>query len=128
MKLDIKKVSRHSQEFKIEYRHEFYSVDFYGTFFKESSGFLIIDATIAGELLVTCDLSSEQFFEKMDEKLRLKVSQDIFQGFDEEYDVIEEESGIFDLYQAGLAEIESALLGYHKKPEYLDKDLEYEIK
>ncbi len=116
MKVDLRKLSKDSRDFAIEYKKGENFAHFSGCFFSESS-FLVVDGKINGKIEVVCDVSGEKFFDELNEEVKIKVVEGSYKGFDEVYDIIETDSNIFDFESFLEGEIESFKNDYHKKQE-----------
>ncbi|BCD61581.1 MULTISPECIES: hypothetical protein [Nitratiruptor] len=68
---------------------------------------------LQGKQEVECSRCGENFFVTIDEEIFLKFSDGIYEGFDEEADVIEFYDGSIDLDEVINAESESIKLDYH---------------
>ncbi|MEA3521749.1 MAG: hypothetical protein U9R50_02110 [Campylobacterota bacterium] len=68
---------------------------------------------INGTLNVPCDLCAENFDTILDEELKFLLSDGIFNGHDEDYDVVESLTGMIDINEILSSEIESIRSDYH---------------
>lgn len=123
MKIDLEKLPRERKDFYIKLSGDFGEAEFFGFYFKDGS-FLAIDGAIKGDISVICDISGERFVDILDEKLKIKVTNGSYKGFDEEYDIVECDSGIFDFEAFLEDEIKMFQNDYHKKQEFGNGELE----
>jgi uncharacterized metal-binding protein YceD (DUF177 family) len=85
-------------------------IQFTGTSKKEGDIYLV-EGKIKGFVEVECVKCLNTFKKEIDEDVKFKVVKPPYSGFDEEYDVIEQEK--FDLDEILQSEIESAKLDYN---------------
>ena len=123
MKIDLEKLPRERKDFYIKLSGDFGEAEFCGFYFKDGS-FLAIDGAIRGDIYVICDISGERFVDILDEKLKIKVTNGSYKGFDEEYDRVECDSGIFDFEAFLEDEIRMFQNDYQKKQEFGNGELE----
>jgi len=86
------------------------NIKFSGTSEKESD-FYIIKGKITGFVEVECIKCLNKFKKEINEEVKFKVVKPPFSGFDEEYDIIEQEK--YDLDEILKSEIESLKLDYN---------------
>ena len=79
--------------------------------FKEHN-LALLQAELSGEIMLTCDICAEDFATMLNEKIELLVSDGIYKGFDETYDVVEIED-VLDLDALIHSEIELIRSDYH---------------
>jgi len=79
--------------------------------FKERN-LALLQAELSGEIVLTCDICAEDFATMLNEKIELLVSDGIYKGFDETYDVVEIED-VLDLDALIHSEIELIRSDYH---------------
>ncbi len=79
--------------------------------FKERN-LALLQAELSGEIVLTCDICAEDFATMLDEKIEMLVSDGIYKGFDETYDVIEIQD-VLDLDELIHSEIELIRSDYH---------------
>jgi uncharacterized metal-binding protein YceD (DUF177 family) len=108
LKIEIKKIPFAKRDFETSLNN----VTMKGSFYKETPNIIKIDATLTGEVEVECIKCLENFTKKIDEKLKLIITDRVYNGFDEEYDVIEINSNIIDFDDIITSEIESIKLDY----------------
>lgn len=56
--------------------------------FKERN-LALLQADLSGEIILTCDVCAEDFATMLNEKIELLISDGVYKGFNETYDVIE---------------------------------------
>ena len=108
MKIEIKKIPLEKREFKTEFQN----VQLKGIFYKENQNLVKIEANINGEIEVECVKCASTFNRTINEDLKLIITDKIYNGFDEEYDVIEIPSQIIDFNDIISSEIESIKLDF----------------
>jgi hypothetical protein len=116
MKVDLRKLSKDSRDFAIEYKEGENFAHFSGCFFLRPP-FLVVDGKINGKIEVVCDVSGDKFFDELNEEVKIKVVEGLHNGFDEVYDIVESNGNIFDFESFLIDEIESFKNDYHKKQE-----------
>ena len=79
--------------------------------FKERN-LALLQAELSGEIMLTCDICAEDFATMLNEKIELLVSDGVYKGFNETYDVIEIQE-ILDLDELIHSEIELIRNDYH---------------
>ena len=114
MKIDLKKLPKERQDFSVEYKNSDGEACFIGSFFSKTP-FLVVEGKIEGSIEVVCDLSGEKFFDKLGDDIKIKVVEGPYKGFDEVYDIIESDDGVFDFESFLVEEIELFKNDYHKK-------------
>lgn len=114
MKIDLKKLSKERKEFSIEVSEGEDFAHFSGHFYFDTP-FLVVEGRIKGKIEVICDLSGEKFFDELDEEVKIKVVDGSYKGFDEVYDIIEVEGGVFEVESFVRDEMELFRNDYHKK-------------
>jgi uncharacterized metal-binding protein YceD (DUF177 family) len=82
-----------------------------GESIKNKDGSIIIEGKLKGEVEVECIKCLKNFTKKIDEEIKFKVVKPPFDGFDEEYDIIEQEK--YDLEEIIKSEIESIKNDYN---------------
>jgi uncharacterized metal-binding protein YceD (DUF177 family) len=78
---------------------------------KQKDGSIVITGKIKGEVEVECIKCLEKFKKNVDEDVKLKIVKPPFNGFDEEYDIIEQEK--LDIEEILKGEIESQKNDYN---------------
>ncbi len=79
--------------------------------FKERN-LALLQAQLSGEITLTCDICAEDFATMLNEKIELLVSDGVYKGFNETYDVIEIEEKL-DFDELIHSEIELIRNDYH---------------
>ena len=79
--------------------------------FKERN-LALLQAELSGEIMLTCDICAEDFATMLNEKIELLVSDGVYKGFNETYDVIEIEEKL-DFDELIHSEIELIRNDYH---------------
>jgi uncharacterized metal-binding protein YceD (DUF177 family) len=92
----------------IEKKYE--NIQFKGKSEKEDNNYLV-EGKITGFVEVECVKCLNKFKKEVNEDVKFKVVKPPFSGFDEEYDIIEQEK--FDLDEILKSEIESLKLDYN---------------
>jgi len=83
------------------------SLKFSGTLVKFSRNLIKLDAKIAGELLIPCDICAEEFDKSLDESVQFYLSDGIYKVEDgSEYDIVEIENSTIDLEEILESEVE----------------------
>jgi len=108
LKIELRKVPFNKSDFETSLN----DIVMKGSFYKETPNIAKIDATLSGEVEVECVKCLNHFTKEIDEKLKLIVTDRVYSGFDEEYDVIEINSNIIDFDDIITSEIESVKLEY----------------
>ena len=108
MKIEIKKVPFEKRDFETEFE----GVTLKGIFYKENQNLVKIEAKLSGDIEVECIKCASTFIRNIDENLKLIITDKIYNGFDEEYDVIEIPSQIIDFNDIISSEIESIKLDF----------------
>jgi len=108
LKIEIKKIPLEKREFETEFQN----VQLKGIFYKENQNLVKIEANINGEIEVECVKCASTFNRTINEDLKLIITDKIYNGFDEEYDVIEIPSQIIDFNDIISSEIESIKLDF----------------
>ncbi len=108
MKIEIKKIPLEKREFETEFQN----VQLKGIFYKENQNLVKIEANINGNIEVECVKCASTFNRTINEDLKLIITDKIYNGFDEEYDVIEIPSQIIDFNDIISSEIESIKLDF----------------
>ena len=125
MKVDLRKLPKEQKEFSLEYKNGEDFAQFNGSFYGKPP-FLVITGNIQGKIKVACDISGEEFFDTLNEDVKIKVVEGIHKGFDEEYDIVENDDSMFDFESFLIGEIELFRNDYHKKEETDEKEFVFE--
>jgi hypothetical protein len=112
MKIPFRKIGTVSQEFDAHEK----SATFKGSLKHYQRGLIMLDGHINGTLNVTCDICAENFDTILDEKLTFLLSDGVFNGHDENYDVVEFLDGIIEIDALLSSELESIRSDYHRCP------------
>ena len=108
MKIELKKIPFNPKEFDTS----FSGIDLKGIFYKENHHIVKIEAVLSGEVEVDCNICASSYTKKVEENLKLIITDKIYNGFDKEYDVIEINSNIIDFDDIITSEIESIKLDF----------------
>lgn len=114
MKIDISKPHREKTAIDYKYETPDAKVGFIGTYKKEGQ-FLVLSGVLTGSVKVVCDVTGEDFYDSIDEDIKIKFTSEIYNGFDEKFDIIELDSEMLDFDSFLQDEIESFKLGFHRK-------------
>ena len=83
-----------------------------GTLAQKGRGLVILKAHLSGNLQLPCDICAEHFDMALDEEVELLLSDGVFEGSDDEYDVVEMQDSI-DMDELIHSEIELIRSDYH---------------
>jgi uncharacterized metal-binding protein YceD (DUF177 family) len=108
LKIELRKIPFEAREFETDLN----GIILKGIFYKENQNLAKIEANLVGEVEVECNKCTEPFLREVDEKLKLIITDKIFNGFDDEYDVIEITSQSIDFDDIITSEIESIKLDF----------------
>ena len=108
MKIELRKIPVNKTEFETSFNN----ILLKGIFYKENQNLANIEATLSGEIEVDCNRCASPFTREINENLKLIITDRIYNGFDEEYDVIEIFSNIIDFDYIITSEIESIKLDF----------------
>ena len=72
----------------------------------------LLQAELSGEIMLTCDICAEDFATMLNEKIELLVSDGVYKGFNDAYDVIEIQETL-DFDELIRSEIELIRNDYH---------------
>ncbi len=109
MKFPFRKVGNTPQDFTISKEN----TTFKGTLKHFRNGLIMLNAHINGTLNVSCDICAENFDTILDEELEFLLSDGIFNGHDEDYDVVEFLDGMIDIDEILSSELQSLKSDYH---------------
>lgn len=109
MKIPFRKIGREAQDFEILKN----STTFRGSLQHYQRGLIMLNGHINGTLNVPCDICAENFDTILDEELEFLLSDGIFSGHDEDYDVVESLTGMIDMNEILSSELESIRSDYH---------------
>jgi len=116
MKLPFRKIGSTPQDFEVLSK----DATFKGTLEHYQRGLIMLNGHINGALSVPCDLCAENFDTILDEELKFLLSDGIYNGHDEDYDVVESLTGMIDINDILSSELESTRSDYHCCPECQD--------
>jgi len=108
LKVEFKKIPFQERNFETSFN----GLTLKGIYFKESVDIVKIEADLFGKISVNCNRCAESFDRIIDEKLKLILTNKIYNGFDNEYDVIEILSERIDFNDIITSEIESIKLDF----------------
>jgi len=106
MRIPFRRVSTEPQSFVLEKK----GLKMEGTLRRYQSTLVLMEATIKGTLGVDCFRCGESFDIMPDENVEILISDGVFHGQDETYDVVEMYDGVIDLdtvFESEIALIES---------------------
>ncbi len=83
-----------------------------GTLTLKGRSLVLMNAHLSGDLQLPCDICAEHFDMALDEELTLLLSDGVFEGSDDEYDVVEMQDSI-DMDELLHSEIELIRSDYH---------------
>jgi len=112
MKIPFRRITADPQPFSLSKK----GLNIEGTLRRYRSGLVLLEATMRGELVVDCYLCGESFAIMPDEKIELLISEGVFHGQDENYDVVEMHEGVIDLDEIFDSEIALIESDYHACP------------
>ncbi len=96
-----------------------------GESIKQKDGSIVIDGYFEGEVEVECIKCLQNFSKNIKEDVKFKIVKPPYNGFDEEYDIIEQEKP--DIEAIIKSEIESIKNDYNVCPECRDKEFNKEF-
>lgn len=96
-----------------------------GESIKNKDGSIVITGKLTGSVKVECVKCLKEFDKKIDEDVKFKVVQPPYDGFDEEYDIIEQEK--YDLEDILKSESESIKNDYNVCDSCKDEDFNKEF-
>jgi len=109
MKIGFIKVGSQAIPFEISKGN----LNFSGTLEKFSRSLIELEAKITGELEMPCDICAEEFTNTLNESVKFRLSDGIFEDNDSlEHDTVEIENSIIDLDEILDSEIELFKSGY----------------
>jgi hypothetical protein len=108
LKIELRKIPFDKREFETTFE----GLTLKGIFYKETHNIAKIEAKLSGEVEVDCVRCANSFNRKVDEELKLIITDKVFNGFDEIYDVIEIDSQIVNFDDIITSEIESIKLDF----------------
>jgi len=108
MNIPFRRITKTPTEFEVESD----GVTLKGTVVFKERNLVLLQAQLQGEIELTCDICAEDFATILNEKIELLVSDGIYQGFDENLDVVEMRDNI-DFDELLHTEIELIRSDYH---------------
>ena len=96
-----------------------------GESIKDKDGNFIVTGKLTGEVTVDCVKCLKEFSKKIDEEVKFKIVKPPYEGFDSEYDIIEQEK--FDLEEILKSEAESIKNDYNICKECENKEFNKEF-
>ncbi len=108
MKIEFRKIPTTPKEFKTSKD----GLELKGILYKESQDISKIEAVLSGKVEVECIRCASKFGRIVNEEMKLIVTDKIYNGFDDEFDVIEIDSQIMDFDDIIMSEIESIKLDF----------------
>jgi uncharacterized metal-binding protein YceD (DUF177 family) len=112
MKIPFRKIGNSPQEFELLRE----GVTFKGTLEHYKRGLIMLDGHIGGTFTLPCDICAENFDTILDEKLDFLLSDGIYSGHDEDFDVVESLDGMIDIDDLLSSELELIRSDYHSCP------------
>jgi len=109
LKIELRKIPFTKSDFETSLNN----VVIKGSFYKETPNIAKVDAILNGKVEVECVKCLQHFTKKIEEKLKLIITDRVYNGFDNEYDVIEINSNFIDFDDIITSEIESEKLEYN---------------
>jgi len=83
MKIEFKKINKISKKFNTNYEN----INFFGEFSRDRDNLINISAKIDGKLQCNCDRCAKGFDRIIDEDLEIKVSEGIYEGKEDVFEV-----------------------------------------
>ncbi len=108
MNIPFRRIRMTPQEFEVTQEN----VTFKGTLVFKRRDLVFMQAQLQGKVSVPCDICAEQFDIMLDDEVELLLSDGIYNGSDEQFDVIEM-NDIIDIDELLSAEIELIRSDYH---------------
>lgn len=109
MQIPFRRIGAEPQHFTLEKN----GVSFEGSLQKQRSGLVLLEATVKGIFDVDCYRCGESFAIMPDEKVEFLISDGVFHGQDDQYDVVEMHEGVIDLDEIFDSEIALIESDYH---------------
>jgi uncharacterized metal-binding protein YceD (DUF177 family) len=121
MKIEFRKVPFKESEFNTSYE----DLTLNGIFYKENPHLVKLNGSLKGKVEVSCIKCLNNFTIDIDEKLNLILTDRVFDGFDEEYDVIEIENSFINFDEIIISEIESIKSDYNICESCENKEIDF---
>jgi uncharacterized metal-binding protein YceD (DUF177 family) len=102
MKIAFKKLGSQPLHFEANSDNAFFS----GNLIMKKSNLAQLNGTITGSISIPCDLCAEEVERSLNEEITFYLSDGIYEGNDEELDVVEIEKSMIDLEELLKSEIE----------------------
>lgn len=102
MKIAFKKLSSQPLHFEANRDNAFFS----GELILKKSNLAQLNGTITGSISIPCDLCAEEVERSLNEEIAFYLSDGIYEGSDEEMDVVEIDHSIIDMEELLRSEIE----------------------
>ena len=109
MTINFKKVTKTPLDFDIKSNN----IVFKGSLKYHGENLVLLQATITGSLDLDCYLCSAEFVLPLDENIEFLISDGVYNGLNEEYDVVESFDGNINLEELLDSEIELIKSGYY---------------
>ena len=109
MTVSFKKVTKTPLEFSLENKN----ILFKGSLKYIKGNFVLLSATLTGSMDLDCYLCAESFSMPVDEEFEFYIHNGVYNGMDEEYDVVESFDGNINLEELLDSEIELIKSGYN---------------
>lgn len=108
MNIPFRRITTTPQEFELDSE----GVTLKGTLTLKSRDLVLMKAHLSGKLQLPCDICAEHFDTVLDEEVAILLSDGVFEGSDDDYDVVEMQGSI-DLDELLHSEIELIRSDYH---------------
>lgn len=102
MKIAFKKLSTQPLHFEVNRDNAFFS----GDLILKKSNLAQLNGTITGSISIPCDLCAEEVERSLNEEIAFFLSDGIYEGSDEEMDVVEIDHSMIDMEELLRSEIE----------------------
>jgi len=124
VKIAFNKVARENS-YSLEIQNEQFSVKAHFEIKPKSASMLYCNLTFKGEIQALCNRCGNEIVEKVDENIELLINNGIFDGFDENLDVVEVLDDFVDFDEIILSELELISTNYFNCGQCEDKELEF---
>jgi uncharacterized metal-binding protein YceD (DUF177 family) len=111
MKIPFSRVANDS-EYPIKIESEQFSVDATLRFQKRNLTMLLAHLKMSGQLKSICNSCGDEVIEPIDEEIEFLISDGVYNGFDDDFDVIEAIDGSIDLEEVVIGELELVASSY----------------
>ncbi len=108
MNIPFRRITPTPTEFKVDLE----GVTFSGEVTYTERNLALLQAVLKGEISLTCDICAEDFATMLHEKIEILISNGVYEGFNERYDVVEI-NDILDFDALVHSEIELIRNDYH---------------